>query len=189
MTYLNTDLIIQNLQELSDISLQEKLWTASFGPEISSFTEAVCQLYDDSGLGDALKEGTAFNDKIDNKIRELDAALDEIPDYMDPNENIEHEKMPQVRSLAFEILKDINYEKAKTFIKVGEIYTDVFDHPVLCLEVTIEENDVCLEGVSLYDGTYPRGCSVMHSAPDKLTFEEAWKRKSVYEKSKSKKNN
>lgn len=70
------------------------------------------------------------------------------------------------------------------YFKVGDIYLDVFDHPVLCMEVHMEEEDILLEGVSLYDGTYPRGCSVMHSAPDKIDLEQAWEMKLLYEKNK-----
>lgn len=78
--------------------------------------------------------------------------------------------------------KKERFERAKKEFKVGDIYLDVFYHPTLCTQITIEEDDVCLEGISLYDGTYPRGCSVMHSGPEKISVERAWKMKLKYQK-------
>lgn len=47
------------LHELADMSFQDRVWVRGVGPEVSSFTEALCGLYDDSTLGDRLEEGTA----------------------------------------------------------------------------------------------------------------------------------
>lgn len=80
------------------------------------------------------------------------------------------------------------FEKSKDEFKfkLGDIYLDVFDHPTVCLEIDIDyaRKDISLAGVSLFDGSYPRSCSVVHSAPDKIAYEEAWKMKIAYEKSK-----
>jgi len=77
------------------------------------------------------------------------------------------------------------FEQCLNKFKTGDIYLDVFYHPAVCLHIDIddERKDIGLEGVSLFDGSYPRGCSVVHSAPDKITPEEALKMKEEYEKS------
>jgi hypothetical protein len=78
MTYLNRDRIRQSLKQLSDKNYQERVWTASSGPEISSFTEAVSQLCDDSGLGLALEKGPAFGEPVDVLLKKLGMLLDNI---------------------------------------------------------------------------------------------------------------
>lgn len=74
-------------------------------------------------------------------------------------------------------------EKCKTEFKIGDIYLDGAYHPTLCLKINIEEKDIFLEGVSLFDGSWPRGCSVMHAAPDKISPHEAWAMKLEHERS------
>lgn len=54
--------------------------------------------------------------------------------------------------------------------RVGDIYEDCAYHPVLCTEAA----DGDLWGVSLIDGSYPRGCSVFHCGPKRLTVEQAY---------------
>lgn len=61
-------------------------------------------------------------------------------------------------------------------IKVGDIYEDCAFHPCLCVKVDSEDDE--LLGISLIDGSYPRGCSIGHCGVQLLTLEEAleWKR-------------
>jgi hypothetical protein len=75
MTYVNRTLVRQNLQELSDKAFQLRVWLASSGPEVSSFTETVCQLFDDSGLDFALEEGKAFGNPVDDLLQKLGNLL------------------------------------------------------------------------------------------------------------------
>ena len=49
--------LIEGLQELSDERFQERVWPASGWPESSSFEELVAQIFDDTGLSDALDSG------------------------------------------------------------------------------------------------------------------------------------
>ena len=58
-------------------------------------------------------------------------------------------------------------------IKPGDIYEDSFYHPCLCTEVS----DYSIFGISLIDGSYPRGEDIELSGVRKLTIEEAviWK--------------
>src|SRR6266571_4712103 len=60
---------------------------------------------------------------------------------------------------------DRNLLILKMEIKVGDIYEDCAYHPVLC---TLAEGDD-LEGYSLLDGSFPRGCSIIHCGPFKLS--------------------
>lgn len=75
------------------------------------------------------------------------------------------------------------FEKNLHAFRLGDIYLDGAYHPTICLRIDInnERKDIGLEGISLLDGSYPRGCSVMHSAPEKITCEEAWHMKEQYE--------
>ena len=63
--------------------------------------------------------------------------------------------------------------KLPTDLRSGDYYEDCFFHPCLCTRVDGDE----INGVSLVDGTYPRGCSVGHCAVRKLSIAEAlhWK--------------
>ena len=54
----------------------------------------------------------------------------------------------------------------------GDVYEDCAWHPVLCVSVDYENDEIC--GISLIDGTYPRSCSLRHCGVRKLTVEEAW---------------
>jgi len=53
-------------------------------------------------------------------------------------------------------------------ISVGDIYEDCAHHPILCTEAWPDQ----VEGISLFDGTGPRGCSVYACHPRKMTAEE-----------------
>jgi hypothetical protein len=57
-------------------------------------------------------------------------------------------------------------------LKPGDIYEDCAFHPVLCLGVNYKTDE--LWGISLIDGSYPRGCSLVHCGVRKLTPKEAW---------------
>lgn len=117
MTYLNHALIRDCLGELSDKSFQQRIWMASSGPEVSSFTEAVCQLFDDSGLDLALNKGSAFGNPIDDLLKQLQARLAEIPHDAPPMNIINDEKMVIVRDIASHILKIMKTDSADTMVK------------------------------------------------------------------------
>lgn len=53
---VHSELILWALEELSREDEQRRLWlsTGENGAAISSFAEAICQLFDDSGLSDEL---------------------------------------------------------------------------------------------------------------------------------------
>jgi len=105
-------LIIARLKELSDYDFQNRVWLASTGPEISSFTEAVSGLFDDSGLGDALEKCTqVFSSDIDLLFRTLDKELHDINERRPPEAIITDPRMARVRTISASLLALI--EKAK----------------------------------------------------------------------------
>jgi hypothetical protein len=63
--------------------------------------------------------------------------------------------------------------KQASDVAPGDFYEDCAFHPCLCIRVDGDE----VNGISLVDGSYPRGCSIFGCAIRKLTFEEAlqWK--------------
>ncbi|MCB1682079.1 MAG: hypothetical protein H6858_10065 [Rhodospirillales bacterium] len=67
--------------------------------------------------------------------------------------------------------------KLKSRIQPGDIYEDCAYHPCLCFGVDYEEDDIAVWGISLIDGSYPRSCSLNHCGVEKMTMEQAWKRK------------
>jgi len=54
---------------------------------------------------------------------------------------------------------------------VGLIYEDCFFHPVLCTYLSVEEDE--MRGISLIDGSGPRGCSLLHCGPVPLSVADA----------------
>jgi len=56
-------------------------------------------------------------------------------------------------------------------LAVGDLYEDCAYHPVLCTHVSYEDDEIF--GISLVDGSAPRGCSLEHCAVRKIDMEEA----------------
>ena len=95
--------IIDCLRELSDRKEQERLWsgTGNDGSEISSFSEAFCCLFDDTGLREDLEKGTrGLGAEAETALRQLYAQLRKIDPRAGPNEIIESIEMARVRELA-----------------------------------------------------------------------------------------
>jgi hypothetical protein len=56
-------------------------------------------------------------------------------------------------------------------LRPGDFYEDCAGHPCLCTNVDPEIDEV--NGISLIDGSYPRGCGVVGCGVRKLTLKEA----------------
>lgn len=99
---MNTDSLIWGLEELSDRELQQRLWTGEVDGEISSFTEAICSTFDDSGLGLILDSGQP-TDQISAeamlKAVQLDYVIKKIPQSVASLDIICHAAMEDVRTL------------------------------------------------------------------------------------------
>jgi hypothetical protein len=63
--------VVDGLRELSDIDLQRRSWVEGLGGRLPSPVELVCQLFDDSGLGDLLDIGRVFSVESDGALKEL----------------------------------------------------------------------------------------------------------------------
>jgi hypothetical protein len=100
--------VINALEELSSKAIQEAIWFPNDQNLQSSFVEAKCQLYDDTGLGDDLKSKTVvFSPEIDEMLTILGEYLSLMDDYGDQRSIIESNAMKVVREYARSILEAI----------------------------------------------------------------------------------
>jgi hypothetical protein len=76
-----------------------------------------------------------------------------------------------------EFIKQIQSTEKSLKLKPGDIYEDCAYHPVVCLGVDYNSEEIW--GVSLIDGSYPRCCSLVHCGIRKLKPKEAWAIKSA----------
>lgn len=117
----NIEMVMACLAELGSREEQERLWlsTGVDGTEVSSPVEAVCTLFDDSGLGDALDwswrqwEGgrevsneRVYSDQIDERIKALRELLRKLPTGS-PQYVIDSPEMEDVRIAARHLLSDL----------------------------------------------------------------------------------
>lgn len=96
------------LEELSDIEFQKRIWLHGEGPEVSSYVEVVCQLFDDTGIGDIInepEEGVVVSEALDPILRELSDIFDSL-DYKIGTERIlNHPKWLRVIEIASQAVK------------------------------------------------------------------------------------
>jgi hypothetical protein len=114
VTRVLTGAVRAALRELSDGDYQSRAWTGRDARgEMSSLDEAVCGLYDDSGLGDALERGEeVFGSAIDADLRSLGNLLSRIDGALDPSATIADPKMRAVREQAAAILRALEADEA-----------------------------------------------------------------------------
>jgi hypothetical protein len=104
----NKDMVIDALRELADEAYQQRVWCGDGGQEMSSFVEAICGLFDDSGLSDALENSVrepVFSFLIDENLKKLRIAISTIEQSAAPADLIRDPKMQRVRGLAKSILQ------------------------------------------------------------------------------------
>jgi hypothetical protein len=104
---MNIQRLIWGLEELSDRELQEKVWTGNADGEMSSFVEAVCSTFDDSGLShvlDSHQPTGAISSEVIEMARRLDRLVKRIPQSAAPLDIIHHPAMSDIRVLAAELL-------------------------------------------------------------------------------------
>ncbi len=110
------------LKELSDIAFQERVWVRGEGPEVSSYTEVVCQLFDDTGIGDELcleqHDGYVISKDIDPMLHELSDLLDSINSNLDTQEILKSPNWEEIRSCASHALKLLKKEKGSRLIGI-----------------------------------------------------------------------
>ena len=104
MSWVDKKRVLDCLNELSDKSYQERVWMASSGPEISSYIEAVNQLYGDSGLDFAYSKGEqVFGKDIDDRLKQFGTTLQMMPLNRHPLELIKDQRMIPIRQTAADI--------------------------------------------------------------------------------------
>lgn len=101
-------LVLDSLRELSDASFQTRVWLRREGEEISSPTETVNQLFDDSGLGDLLEGELVFSEKADSLLKELSRHVDTINFEQPIEELLFGERWLRLRQLASDAMSEVN---------------------------------------------------------------------------------
>lgn len=108
MTNVVQALVVDGLGELADEAAQRALWLASDGPEVSSFTECLSRIWDDSGLSDALdRPQDVYTTEIDDRLRSLRATLARIDDRLAPNAILDDPRLRRARLEAQELYERI----------------------------------------------------------------------------------
>jgi hypothetical protein len=101
---MNVELIIDVLKELSaDPDYQNLLWSGGVEGEHASFIEAVCGLFNDSGLGRELDSGLLdkkYSTTLCQLARYLRSLLKDIDGCWAPEEIVSHSAMTTVRETA-----------------------------------------------------------------------------------------
>ena len=95
------------LKELSDRPFQERVWVKGDGPEKSSYVEVVCQLFDDTGLGEELEkeDQPVFSPKADETLRDLSGLINKIDYKLGSEKIINLPVWPRVMELSHRALK------------------------------------------------------------------------------------
>lgn len=104
---LDVTILLENLKELASEELQRKLWVHGSESQMSSFTEAICGIFDDANLTRALDTGylkNNFSIEICQKVERLDKLISQIPEGFPPEKIIKHPKMNIIRALSDELL-------------------------------------------------------------------------------------
>ncbi|WP_162250162.1 hypothetical protein [Lysobacter sp. Root667] len=84
---------------MSDIEVQISLWLSTGHPRTSSLTEAIEQLFTDSGLLIAPK-ATTFGPDFDDSVKALEKALSKVNKNQPVEEMIKSKEMDVVRRTA-----------------------------------------------------------------------------------------
>jgi hypothetical protein len=97
--------VLECLQELADEKFQHRVWAVSSGPEVSSFSEAICGLFDDTGLGDAIDRGQdVFGKEADNLLWLIGREAAQIDRRWSPEQLLSSEQLRRIRELAAQAL-------------------------------------------------------------------------------------
>ncbi len=105
--------LLECLTDLSDVVFQNRVWTGKSPTEESTFSELLCQTFDDTGLGDALNDDAiplVIGADATSTLRELSAAIREVDDTLPPEALLVSAQMQRVRNLAARALQQLNRE-------------------------------------------------------------------------------
>jgi len=68
---------------------------------------------------------------------------------------------------------------SKQRIKPGDFFLDCFDNPCICTRASYVDDTI--EGISLIDGSAPRGCSPRHCVVDRISMTKAFQMKADFD--------
>jgi hypothetical protein len=98
---VNKPLILECLQELSDLDFQRRVWVRGIGNEISGLEDVVGSLYGSSALDFALEQNEeTFNPEIDSKLKRLGEMFHKLDRERPTSEIIETEEWEKIREFA-----------------------------------------------------------------------------------------
>ena len=105
---------IQNaIQEIANSEFQERVWVRGEGPEVSSFTEAICRLFDDYNFDDFLDEHWhifGLSSQLYRMLRKLRNLLNEYEEKETDAEIVKDEKWDEIREYAKDVLQEFDRE-------------------------------------------------------------------------------
>jgi hypothetical protein len=105
---INRTPLFEGLRQLANEDQQRALWIYGDEKRMSSFTEAMCYVFDASGLSKALDSGyakTHLSPPLYEKIRQLRKLIHEVPENTPPIEIVEHPKFKMIRQIAGELIE------------------------------------------------------------------------------------
>ena len=108
MMTINRQCVCDALRELASIEEQRRLWlsTGAGGANVSSFSEAVEQLYTDSGLAEAIDcDRVELAAGLREDLKSLRVLLNTVSQRQSGMHTIEDPAMPAVRLLANKLVR------------------------------------------------------------------------------------
>ena len=69
---------VRSLEEVSDIEAQMAAWMDRANANFPDPAELICQIFDDSGVGDLLADGRVFSEATDAALRRLSVLAERL---------------------------------------------------------------------------------------------------------------
>lgn len=112
---INVEQLRSALMDLSDAEFQRRAWLASDGPVVSSFSEDISQVFDDTGLSRALDAGTCppeLEERAFTALQQLSVAVRRVDQAAKPERLLQDPMVKEVRELAAHALALVGERKA-----------------------------------------------------------------------------
>lgn len=105
---INIDVLRWSLEELALLEEQKRLWLGTSLSEISSFEEACCGVFDDSGVTRAMDNGfmlESYGSEIVRQFDSLSALIRKVPSNLKPSDLIGLPILVEIRAAAKKLLE------------------------------------------------------------------------------------
>ena len=99
---------VESLREMGDLSAQRQAWIDGDLSNFPTPAELVCQVFDDSGLDDALAAGPVFSPEADDLLRQLSTVVESVDVSRHPESWIRDARWMLVTDLAKRALVEIS---------------------------------------------------------------------------------